>query len=472
MTGRFLTRCIPAIALALVALAPREGSAAAAPPAAIHSRLAAYEAGYYAHSSSAIPAFARKYGLACSACHTAWPELNAFGQAFRDNGYQLGNERDSPINQSNGYFPVTVRVTPNWHLERATNQPLDATPGDPTSGLVARTVTQSGFDLSGMDLWFAGTLYKDISFVVLPSTDNFASFHFEAAFVRFDNLFQSRWVNVKLGKFELDNMISEKRFLNLSGNGGAYQSYHFVPAGDVNDFGLGDNQIGMELAGHSINSRTRYGIAVLSSTSGNPGLVGGKSYDTYLTLSHAMEAGSLGLERFGGFGYLGQRPTNFETSGGTAIPGTGTDNKSFYRVGLNGDFFFGRLELMPLYMHASDNVYLGTGVPVGGTLPAGAVNPVWNGAFLEAHYYVNPQLVFTGRYETIRMSRQADPATPANLGNTDAITAGLRWYPIMFSRAGLAWHAEYSVAKVMGAPLDPTQSFRTSSLMLGFDFDF
>ncbi|HEX2715933.1 MAG TPA: hypothetical protein VHM88_27430, partial [Candidatus Acidoferrales bacterium] len=24
----------------------------------------------------AIPAFARKYGVPCSACHTAWPELN------------------------------------------------------------------------------------------------------------------------------------------------------------------------------------------------------------------------------------------------------------------------------------------------------------------------------------------------------------------------------------------------------------
>jgi len=35
------------------------------------------------HKTAAIPAFARKYGLACSACHTAWPELNAFGQRFR-----------------------------------------------------------------------------------------------------------------------------------------------------------------------------------------------------------------------------------------------------------------------------------------------------------------------------------------------------------------------------------------------------
>ena len=28
----------------------------------------------------AIPAFARKYGLPCSACHEAWPMLNNFGR--------------------------------------------------------------------------------------------------------------------------------------------------------------------------------------------------------------------------------------------------------------------------------------------------------------------------------------------------------------------------------------------------------
>ena len=65
------------------------------------------------HKTAAIPAFARKYGLACSACHTAWPELNAFGQRFRDNGYQLMNDRDSPIWQNPSYIPVTFRMTPN-----------------------------------------------------------------------------------------------------------------------------------------------------------------------------------------------------------------------------------------------------------------------------------------------------------------------------------------------------------------------
>ena len=79
-------------------------------------------------NTRAIPAFARKYGLPCSACHTAWPELNNFGQTFRDNGYQLNNDHDSPIYQDPGYFPITFRITPNWHREVTSNQPIDTVP--------------------------------------------------------------------------------------------------------------------------------------------------------------------------------------------------------------------------------------------------------------------------------------------------------------------------------------------------------
>ena len=36
-----------------------------------------------------IPPFARKYGTSCSTCHVAMPKLNAYGDAFRRNGYVL-----------------------------------------------------------------------------------------------------------------------------------------------------------------------------------------------------------------------------------------------------------------------------------------------------------------------------------------------------------------------------------------------
>jgi hypothetical protein len=442
----------------------------------------------------AIPAFARKYGLPCSACHTAWPELNNFGQVFRDNGFQLGNERDSPIWQNPSYFPIAFRITPNWHRESTNNLAVDSVPGGgPNSTLVSGKVQQNGFDLSGMDLWSAGTLYRNISFSLLPSSDSTASWHFENAWVRFDNILNSSWFNVKFGKFELDNLISEKRFLFLSDNGGLYQIYHYDVPGTTNDFGYGDNQLGVELAGHSKNSYTRYSVSLLSSNDGNVGFTSGtggpsnRGYDVNLAFSQAFNGGSLGLERVGAFAYFGERPTYYATStnGGVTTQLYGLGNKPFFRIGVAGDLFIKKLEILPLFMYGHDNPYLGTGLASTTTLPFGAKAPAFIGGFLESHYYVSPQLVFLGRFEKINTTQQpyVNVGFPDDYGNVTAYTVGYRWYPIMFSRAGLAWHNEYSLVRSNGfLPLsgngaglqvfDITKPVWSSSVMAGFDFAF
>lgn len=43
--------------------------------------------------AQAVPSFARQTGLACSACHTIAPQLNAFGRYFKLHGYVLGPEK-------------------------------------------------------------------------------------------------------------------------------------------------------------------------------------------------------------------------------------------------------------------------------------------------------------------------------------------------------------------------------------------
>ena len=42
-----------------------------------------------AQSVQAMPVFAQRYRMTCGACHTAIPELNAFGNSFRNHGYRL-----------------------------------------------------------------------------------------------------------------------------------------------------------------------------------------------------------------------------------------------------------------------------------------------------------------------------------------------------------------------------------------------
>ncbi len=45
-------------------------------------------------SASAIPAFARQEGVKCTACHNAWPQLNAKGRSFKENGYRFPADAD------------------------------------------------------------------------------------------------------------------------------------------------------------------------------------------------------------------------------------------------------------------------------------------------------------------------------------------------------------------------------------------
>ena len=42
-----------------------------------------------AEESDGLPAFARKLNMSCNTCHSAYPLLNAFGRAYKTNGYRL-----------------------------------------------------------------------------------------------------------------------------------------------------------------------------------------------------------------------------------------------------------------------------------------------------------------------------------------------------------------------------------------------
>lgn len=421
-------------------------------------------------SASAIPAFARKYGLRCSACHVAWPMLNDFGWRFKDNGYQLMNDRDAPIWQNPAYWPVTFRITPNWHRESTDKVQVDTSTGQ---GAGEVQVTQHGFDNSGLDILTGGTLEKNLSFLLTPSADETGAFHFESVWVRFDNLLKSPWLNAKFGKFELDNFLSEKRIFSLSSNGGSYQLYHFIPIGDNNLFGqIGDNQLGVEWSGHSYNDHTRLSAALFSSSDGSPDLVNANSYSGYFTGSQAFDLGGLGLQRVGAYYFVGEAPTYALTNGGVPIPGSSLGKKSFHREGVFGDFYFSKFDVAWYYQHGADDKYFGTSTPGNGTLPSGAQSPTWNGFFLEPHFTLNPQLVFFQRSEWVRMSQQALATNPSNLGNLNVYTFGLRWYPIMTSRAGFAFHSEYSWLRQRGtAPVSATD-LTSSSVFLGTDFDF
>jgi hypothetical protein len=427
-----------------------------------------------AQTAYGIPAFARKYGLPCSACHEAWPMLNNFGQTFKDNGYQLGNGRDAPIYQDPAYWPIMFRTTPVWHRESNNRQAVDLIAGNAGGGRVESVVTTSGFDLGGVDVITAGTLYKNISFFIQPFIGN-NSVTLSQVWARLDNLAGSHWLNLKVGKFELDEPISQERSLISNNTGGLYYNYFFTPPGDNNFFaGIGFPQLGVELQGHSDNDYTRYSVAVVSNSNGSTGLPSNQAYDVYANFNQAFEAPRFGRQQVGVYGYFGESPTIFQTSGGSPIPGTGTGNRGFYRLGAYGHWYLDKFDFYTFYLHGYDNKFLGNSVPFNqaSNLPPGATSPVWNGGFVEGHYNPTPRWIVIGKYELNRMSRQANPNIRADGGNLDTWSVGYRWYPIMSPRAGLAWTQEYSrITNTGAAPLSGKDDVR-NSLLMGFDFDF
>ncbi len=59
--------------------------------------------------AGAVPGFARKYGVACTQCHTAWPMLNDYGRQFKLNGYvREPDSKEGVIEGQGGYWTEKI----------------------------------------------------------------------------------------------------------------------------------------------------------------------------------------------------------------------------------------------------------------------------------------------------------------------------------------------------------------------------
>ncbi|TAK07920.1 hypothetical protein EPO44_03305, partial [bacterium] len=95
----------------------------------------------FAQEASAIPPFARKYKTSCLTCHTMEPKLNAFGEAFRLNGYQIP-EGDEPFIKDE---PL-VTAAPAWKEAWPQANWPGWIPGSPPIALRVMLDTQSTND--------------------------------------------------------------------------------------------------------------------------------------------------------------------------------------------------------------------------------------------------------------------------------------------------------------------------------------
>ena len=145
-----------------------------------------------------------------------------------------------------------------------------------------------------------------------------------------------------MGKFELDEPISQERALTLSNDWGLATTIIFLLRRAITTFFAGIGGVpssALSYLGHTDNDYTRYSVAVVSSNNGQTGLPSNQTYDVYTNFTQGFEVPRLGLQQVGVYGYFGESPTYFQTSGGNPIPGTGMGNRSFYRAGAYGHWY-------------------------------------------------------------------------------------------------------------------------------------
>lgn len=190
--------------------------------------------------ATAVPSFARKYGTSCLTCHTVYPALNPFGEAFRRDGYRFPSQNgsvDSDVEKAatialgqdeyKKTFPDSV-----WPDKIAQDFPLSAMmngsvavnlPGADAKAGAGNTFTWGG--LSGeFHLFGAGSFDDNLTYFSQLTIPDDGTIEIETAYVLWNDVVGPRHVfNLWLGR-----LMSPQ--INSFGLHSSYLGDTFLPA--------------------------------------------------------------------------------------------------------------------------------------------------------------------------------------------------------------------------------------------------
>ena len=399
-----------------------------------------------AGETQAIPSFARKYKTSCTTCHYAFPKLNGFGKAFKNNGYRYPAGQDEEMTKEE---PVSLgadaykKVWPNaiWPADIPGTTPLAIHAVGRFHYDNAVNNSKSGyFEIpSVFDFFYGGTIGDKISFFGEVELSGTADLEYQFG-VNYDF---SPAFHLKLGSVGLDDATPDHLTLtaedynvgslqNQSGTwqltdgaGGGVQLWGAVngPGGKgglTYSAGVGNGQ--SDQNNFDVNKkkdyygRVTYKIGGLGETGGTEGQA---SAESAFYLDNSL--------RFGGFFYSGNSTT-------------GGDNDKFSIIGGDIDWWFQRLNMTAVALQMKSN-YLGT-------------DRTSFAYFVEGNYVIYPWLIGRARYE------YTDPDTKASASQVENnILPGI----VVMVRANVKFSLEY---------LKPLDKSRKADDRFTFQFNF
>lgn len=455
--------------------------------------------------SSAIPAFSRKYQTSCTTCHSNYPELNDFGEAFKKNGFKFPKDdetfvKEPPVllgakaqkeafpsavypGEIPGYLPIAFRYEGNFNLNR--KQPAGFIQ---QNGFVPRT------DLFGPNTFTligAGSFGQNFSFWIdddISVGGSNADGGLGDGWLKYSDLghvigLPKNSLNVRFGQFELDIPFTQARSIYLS----PYDIYGQANvAGSLgttnNPMIFGEPQRGIELGGTPNNGNFNWSVAVVNG--GNADAALRSSKDIYVRVSQRFNlerdpdsrnaiqaAGPTGPRdhtsiRLGFYYYYGK---NQQNQGGALFPGLATIQEPFYRVGGDLRFKYRKLELYGLGMFGHDDNHVVSGDPA--TIDV-APSVKFSGGFAGANYWFYPWLIGTFHYDAVNSHSDFVNGTPASQYHTrNRFSPGFQ----VLVRANIKVVGEYQYT--FGQPYtDPvtgnTLFFRPNTFQTGIDYVF
>jgi hypothetical protein len=275
----------------------------------------------------AIPAFARKYNVSCNLCHSTVPRLNAYGEAFAGNGFELvvGEAARDTMDTGDPLLRLLRR------LDFAIRMDLYATLVAPIRRDAADVDLQMPY---GIKLLSGGVLADRISYYMyFYMTERGEVAGLEDAYVQFTDIAGSG-VSAIVGQFQVSDPLF-KRELRLQYED--YQAYRVRVGAARSDLTY---DRGVLLSA----SPWEGGDLVFSVVNGTGLSAAGEDRhydrDNYkpVSLRYSQE---LGPVRIGGFGYLGHERSQGQT-----------DRITMY--GPDATIVYGALELNLQYLRRED----------------------------------------------------------------------------------------------------------------------
>jgi hypothetical protein len=443
----------------------------------------------------AIPAFARKYQTSCQTCHSNFPELNDFGEAFKKNGFKFPKDDETFVKEPPvllgaeaqrenfpkviypGEIPGTIPISFRFLGFAAYNnkRPVSA-------GVVPRTDL---FTPDTFTIIAAGSFGQNLSFWVdddISVGGSGADGGLGDGYLKVNDLghhigLPKDALNLRFGQFELDLPFTQARSINPT----SYDIYDQASvAGGLgttnNPFMFGAPQRGIEIGGYPNDGNFSWSLALVNGTNDTPTMRNSK--DIYARVSQRFNlerdpknrkevqaASATGPRdhtslRLGAFYYYGRNELNLD---GTLFPGFGTIREPFYRAGGDFRFKYRKFEVYGLGMHGRDQNHLIPDTETG-TLEKGP--PVtFTGGFAQAQYWFYPWVIGIMRYDVV--NSPTDFLNGASVHNTrNRFSPGIQ----ILIRGNIKAVFEYQRRWQQVA--DTSGRFRANGFVFGIDYVF